>query len=141
MSVPTKRQRDLVAKMKWPPCPIETADPVPPIVPDGVSISGGYVPTGLSKSPLPFAEQHFDDRVTLSPERHAELVRKINLAIEALERLVGSGASYDLLERGGAKHCVHCGREYLSQDVDGNLCPSEDCPGFMCRAALKELKK
>ena len=37
MSVTTKRQRDLAAKMKWPPCPIETADPVPPIVPDGVS--------------------------------------------------------------------------------------------------------
>ena len=77
MSVPTKRQRDLVAKMKWPPCPIET-----------VSVSGGYIPPGqprVTGTTLPFAEQHFDDRVILSPERHAELVRKINLAIEALE--------------------------------------------------------
>ena len=136
MSVPTKKQRALVANMKWPPCPIATAvsDPVPPIVPDGVSISGGYAPSG-------FAVRQDGNRVVMSADAYAALVAKVNAGIAALERMVGSGASYDLLERGGAKHCVHCGREYLSQDVDGNLCPSEDCPGFMCRAALKELRK
>ena len=74
----TKRQRDLVAKMKWPPCPIET-----------VSVSGGYIPPGqprVTGTKLPCAEQHFDDRVILSPERHADLVRKINLGIDTLER-------------------------------------------------------
>ena len=129
----TKSQRDLVAKMKWPPCPIET-----------VSVSGGYIPPGqprVTGTKLPCAEQHFDDRVILSPERHADLVRKINLGIAALERLMGCDASYDLIEHDGVKHCVYCGREYLAADVDEKLCPSEDCPGFVCRAALKEMKK
>ena len=61
--------------------------------------------------------------------------------IAALERLVGCDASYDLIEHDGVKHCVYCGREYLAADVDEKLCPSEDCPGFVCRAALKEMKK
>lgn len=104
MSKPTKKQRAFVAGMKWPPCPITPAkpDPVPPIVPDGVSISGGYVPTGLPPveprtfgNKLPFAEQHFDDRVILSTARHAELVRKINMAIDALKTLAEHPAFAD----------------------------------------------
>ena len=132
----TKKQRDLVANMKWPPCPIATAvsDPVPPVIPDGVSISGGYAPSG-------FAVRQDGDWVVMSADAYAALVAKVNAGIAALERLVGCDASYDLIEHDGVKHCVYCGREYLAADVDEKLCPSEDCPGFVCRAALKEMKK
>lgn len=121
----TKKQRDLVAGMKWPPCELT---PTKTTRPEG------------RVSPR-FAVEDQGDRFILSPEAYAELVRKINLGIAALERLVGCDASYDLIEHDGVKHCVYCGREYLAADVDEKLCPSEDCPGFVCRAALKEMKK
>ena len=122
MSMPTKKQRAFVAKMKWPPCPIT----------DG---------SGNPISPLRFAVRQYGNQVVMSADTYAKLVSKVNAAIAALERMVGNEASYDLIEHDGAKHCVHCGREYLATDVAGKLCPSEDCPGFMCRAALEELKK
>ena len=122
MSAPTKKQRAFVAKMKWPPCQIT----------DG---------SGNPISPLRFAVRQDGNQIVMSADAYAALITKVNLAIDALERLFGADASYDLLEILDGKSCVHCGREYSAGEVADRYCPAEDCPGHVGRKALKELKK
>ena len=57
--------------------------------------------------------------------------------LEALKDLLGDAP--DTHEVNGRYECRHCGREWSAMCGDNEVpenCPSDDCPGFIARAAI-----
>ncbi len=61
--------------------------------------------------------------------------------LAALEDLLGPNP--DTHEVNGRYECRHCGREWSAMCGDNEVpenCPSDDCPGFIARAAINKAK-